>query len=101
MNGPSKNSLPIVRCIKTQVKLILIKFTFLLFIGCLVGIFTLTVNTSKLENTTLRVNFGYDDGSYGRGAFWPSKGLCSSKFNKEERLSIVTLLAGISSNKIS
>lgn len=90
MNGQSKNSLPIIQCIETQVKLVLIKFTFLLFIGFLIGIYTLTVNASELENTTLRDNSGYYDGSYGRGAFWPSNGLYSSIFNNRKKINLIT-----------
>lgn len=90
MNRQSKNSLPIIRCIETQVKLILIKFTFLLFIGFLVGTFTVTVNASEIKNTTFRDNSGYYDGSYGRGVFWPSNGLYSSIFNNRAKINLKT-----------
>lgn len=62
-----------------------LKFIYLLFCGFLAGLFTLTVNATELAGTASKIDSGYYDGSYGKGAYWVTRGLYSSIFTSGDK----------------
>jgi len=78
MSNQLKNKLVILQSSNSGAGMITAKLICLLFISSLVGLFSLSINAAELTNITLKVDSGYYDGSYGRGAYWVTKGLYSS-----------------------
>jgi len=85
----------------TRSRLATIKLVHLLFISSLVGLFSLSINAAEPANTTFKVDSGYYDGSYGRGAYWVTKGLYSSIFSVGGKGVIDTDAPNSNTNKLS
>jgi len=81
MSNQLKNKLATMQSGNSGAGMTTVKLIYLLFISTLSGIFSLSINAAEPANTTFKVDSGYYDGSFGRGAYWVTKGLYSSIFS--------------------
>ena len=77
-----------------------VKFLHLLFLSSLAGLFSLSVNATELTETASKLDSGFYDGSFGKGAYWVTKGLYSSIFSAGGKNVIDTDAPNSNTNKL-
>jgi len=101
MNNLLQKIVVLTTSINSGIGLSTAKLICLLFISTLTGIFSLSINAAEPANTTFKVDSGYYDGSYGRGAYWVTKGLYSSIFSVGVKDVIDTDAPNSNTNKLA
>ncbi len=99
MSNSKKYNVAIFRNVNAVSRLATIKLVHLLFFSSLVGLFSLSANAADLTGTASKIDSGFYDGSYGRGAYWVTRGLYSSIFSVDVKSVIGTDTTNANTNK--
>jgi len=81
MHNTRKNKIAITGNSKPRNKLTYFKLVYLLFFSSLVALSPLSVSAADQINIAPKIDSGYYEGNYGKGAYWVTPGVYSSIFN--------------------
>jgi len=99
MSNSRKNNVAIFRNVNAGSRLATVKLVLLLFFSSSIGLFSLSANAAELTGTASKIDSGFYDGSYGRGAYWVTRGPYSSIFSVDVKSIIDTDAPNANTNK--